>query len=213
MIGRAIESELKLRADGEAPLAELAVLGTLGPASLGGPRTIDELDRYLDTTGLRLANHGWACRLRSREGSTTVSLKGPPEHLAGAALHRRPELNGPAAPGTDPTEWPPSEARAQLLGMTGAEPLAERFALAQKRTEREVRLGGERAGTLSLDRIRVMHRGVELGRLHVVELEFDPLRALTSLEIEPLSLALQAIAGLRLDPLSKFDHALRMIES
>ena len=212
MIGRAIESELKLRADRDAPLAELAMLETLGPARLGGPRTVDELDRYLDTAGLRLADRGWACRLRSREGSTTVSLKGPAEHVAGAALHQRPELNGPAGPGTDPAEWPPSEARDELLAMTGDEPLAERFALAQERTEREVRLGEERAGILSLDRVRVMHRGVELGRLHLVELEFDPIGALTGLEVEPLSLALQGIAGLRLDPLSKLEHALEMIE-
>ena len=209
----AIESELKLRADGDAPLRELAMIETLGPATLGGARTFDELDRDLDTAGLRLADRGWACRLRSREGNTTVSLKGPAEHLAGAALHRRPELNGPAAAGADPAAWPPSEARDQLIAMTGAEPLTERFALAQERTEREVRMGGERAGTLSLDRVRVIHRGAEIGRLYLVELEFDSIGAPADREVEPLSLALQGIAGLRLDPLSKFEHALEMIES
>lgn len=211
MIEPAIESELKLRADGDAPLTELAVRETLGPALLGRPHTVDELDRYLDTAGLRLASLGWACRLRTREGGTTLSLKGPAEHAAGAALHRRPELNGPATPGTDPADWPPSEARARLLAMAGAEPLVERFALAQERTEREVRWGGERAGTLSLDRVHVLHREVELGRLHLVELELDPVAAVAGLDAEPLSLALQEITGLRLDPMSKLEHALEMI--
>ncbi len=211
MTGSAIESELKLRADGDAPLAELASLKTLGPARLGPPRTIDELDQYLDTEDLRLASQGWACRLRTREGGATVSLKGPAEHEAGAALHERPEVNGPATAGTDPAGWPPSEARARLLAMAAGKPLVERFTLAQERTEREVRLGGNRAGTLSLDRVRVRHRGRELGQLRLVELELEPVAEAAGLDPGPLSLALEAIAGLRLDPMTKLDHALEMI--
>lgn len=211
MTGSAIESELKLRADGDAPLAALATLATLGPARLGPPRTVDELDRYLDTEDLRLASQGWACRLRTREGASTVSLKGPAEHLAGAALHVRPEVNGPADPGTDPARWPPSQARAQLLAMAAGGRLLERFTLAQERTEREVRWDGNRAGTLSLDRVRVLRRGRELGQLRLVELELEPAAEAAGLDPGPLALALEAIAGLRLDPITKLEHALEMI--
>ena len=50
---------------------------SLGRAVLGPARTVDETDRYLDTDDGRLAAALWACRLRSREGTTRISLKGP----------------------------------------------------------------------------------------------------------------------------------------
>src|ERR1700674_2671044 len=91
-----IEAELKFRAADERPLEMLAASATLGPAELGPARTADEVDRYLDTADLRLAAVHWACRLRSREGSALLSLKGPAEHIDGATLHLRPELEGRA---------------------------------------------------------------------------------------------------------------------
>lgn len=211
MTGPPIESELKLRADDDGPLVDLATRETLGAAELGPPRTVSELDRYLDTASLRLAAHAWACRLRTREGRTTVSLKGPAEHATGDALHQRPELNGQATLSTDPTAWPPSDARSRLRAMAGDEPLIERFALDQERTEREVRLHRLRIGTLSLDRVRVLHRDAELGQLRLVELELDPLAV--GLDARPLSSALESIPGLRLDPMTKLEHALAMIEA
>jgi hypothetical protein len=84
MSGPQIESELKLMADGEAPLRTLATRQPLAAVRLGPARTVDEVDHYLDTTDLRLASQGWACRLRTREGTTLVSLKGPAVHPAGA---------------------------------------------------------------------------------------------------------------------------------
>lgn len=213
MIESGTESELKLRADSDAPLAELAVIERLGPARLGKGRTVEELDRYLDTVTLRLAALGWACRLRHREGAVSLSLKGPAEHEPGAPLHLRPELNGPATQEVDPAAWPPSTARDRLVAMTAGEPLVERFRLAQARTEREVRWGPKRIGTLSIDRVLVLHQGVELGTLSLVELELEPIAAAAGLDPEPLSRALQRISGLRLDPLSKLEHALDMIEA
>jgi inorganic triphosphatase YgiF len=209
--GPAIESELKLIADGEAPLSWLATRARLGRARLGPPRTVEELDRYLDTAGRRLASEGWACRLRTRQGSTTVSLKGPAEHREGAVLHRRPELNGPATVRAAPSGWPPSEARDLLDAMSGGEPLVERLTLVQARTEREVVMHGRRAGTLSLDRVKVVAGGVELGLLHIVELELDPTTVPVAPDADHLSEALERIDGLRRDPMTKLQHALDMI--
>ena len=212
MSGPQIESELKLIADGEAPLRTLATRPTLGASRLGPPRTVEELDRYLDTADLRLASQGWACRLRTREGSTLVSLKGPARHETSELLHRRPELNGPATPAPNPAGWPPSEARAALEAMSGGEPLVERCALMQTRTERSVLMRDRRLGTLSLDRVRVVSAGVELGTLHIVELELDP-----AVDRDPnaglLARELVRIDGLRPDPLTKVQHALRLIEA
>lgn len=205
-----IEAELKFRAADERPLDSLAAAATLGPAELGPAHTADEVDRYLDTADLRLAAVYWACRLRSREGRMLVSLKGPAEHMAGATLHLRPELEGPATPDPDPAEWPPSAARARLLEMTGDEPLIERLALAQRRTEREVREGHRRTGLLSMDRVRVLRGGMEVGRLLMVELELDPAALAAGLDPRPLATALEAVRGLRPDPLTKLEHALRM---
>ena len=206
-----IEAELKFRAVDEEPLRSLAAATSLGPAQLGAARTVDELDRYLDTADLRLAAVRWACRLRAREGRTLVSLKGPAEHIAGATLHRRPELEGPATPDPNPAAWPPSAARAQLLEMAAGAPLVERLRLAQRRTEREVRGGRELSGLLSLDRVRVLRDGMEIGHLLMVELELDPAALAGGLDPRPLAVALGAIPGLLPDPLTKLEHALGMV--
>ncbi|HEV8252290.1 MAG TPA: CYTH domain-containing protein [Candidatus Limnocylindria bacterium] len=203
-----VEAELKYTTLDERPLQELERAERLGPAHLGVPRTVAELDRYLDTTGLRLAALRWACRLRSREGRTVVSLKGPAEHAAGDRVHRRPELEGPVGRGLDPIGWPPSAARDRLLAMAGGAPLTERFRLEQERIERSVSMGGLRVGTLSLDRVRVLRGETDLGGLLVVELEFDPANPV---DHRPLAAALGRLPGLAPDPLSKFERAEGML--
>ena len=210
MTGGWTEAELKYRAVGEGPLHILTAASTLGPAKLGKAKTVDEVDRYLDTADLRLAAVHWACRLRSREGRTLVSLKGPAAHVAGATLHLRPELEGPATPEYDPAGWPRSAARARLLAMAGGEPLVERLTLAQRRTEREVCQARLTTGLLSLDRVRVLRGGTEIGRLLTVELELDPVALAGGLDPRPLATALEAIDGLQPDPLTKLEHALEM---
>jgi inorganic triphosphatase YgiF len=206
-----IEAELKYWADDEQPLRALATASGLGPAELGPARIIAEVDRYLDTADLRLAAAGWACRLRSREGRTVVSLKGPSQHGPDDPLHRRPEVEGPADPALEPGAWRPSPALALLLTMTGGAPLVERFSLEQERTERAVVLDGARVGLLSLDRGTVLQRGVEVGRLTVVELELDPAALADGLDHAPLADALAAVPGLVADPASKLERALALL--
>jgi inorganic triphosphatase YgiF len=206
-----IEAELKFWAEDERPLRGLATVTGLGPAQLSPARIVDEVDRYLDTADLRLAAARWACRLRSREGRTLVSLKGPAEHEPGDPLHRRPEVEGPVGPGLLPQTWPPSPARDQLLTLTGGVPLVERFRLKQERTERAVVLHGVRVGLLSLDRGTVLQRGVVLGRLAVVELELDPSALESGIDHAPLAEALAAVPGLVADPSSKLERALALL--
>ncbi|HTE66934.1 MAG TPA: CYTH domain-containing protein [Candidatus Binatia bacterium] len=206
-----LESELKYRAETDATLEALASPPDLGPATLGPANTVEETDRYLDTEGRDLARARWACRLRTREGRTFLSLKGPSQHAPGAALHLRPELEGPANDDPDPASWPPSPARDLLLELTGGAPLSERLALAQRRIEREVAVGGRRVGLLSLDRSRVLHGGREVGVLRVVELELAPAALVAGLDPAPLERALAAIPGLTPDPASKLERALALI--
>lgn len=208
------EVEAKFRADGPAPLDALAVAGSLGRAALGPARTVDETDRYLDTDDGRLAAALWACRLRSREGTTRISLKGPPRDAPSQAWHhRRPEVEGPATDEIAPASWPPSEARDLLESLAAGGALAERLRVNQARTERAVTIdGGAPIGTLTLDRVRLAAGATALGELFVVELELDPASARGEAELEDLAGALAATPGLVAEPRTKLEHALHRLD-
>jgi inorganic triphosphatase YgiF len=208
------EVEAKFRADGPGPLEALAGVEILGRAVLGPARTVDETDRYLDTDDGRLAAALWACRLRSREGTTRVSLKGPPSEDAMVEPwhHRRPEVEGPATDEIAPASWPPSEARALLESLAGGGALAERLRVRQRRTERAVTLdGGGPIGTITLDRVRLAAGATDLGELFVVELELDPASDRGEAELPGLAGALAAVPGLVAEPRTKLEHALHRL--
>ena len=207
-MGGGIEVELKLRAEDEDPLYLLAAASELGPATLGPLHEIDELDRYLDTADRRLAAAGWACRLRTRGTEPQVSLPGPPQHRSGEALHRRPEVEGPATTAADPTDWAPSPARDLLLELSAGRPLLERLALRQRRGERAVSASGRKLGTLSLDRVTVDCDGMPRGRFLAVELEWLGRRPAGAAAIEE---ALLATPGLRPEPSTKLERALALL--
>jgi inorganic triphosphatase YgiF len=206
------EIEARFAAIDDAPLDLLAAAERLGPARLGPMRTADEIDRYLDTPDGRLADAGWACRLRSRGGGWRISLKGPPA-LAGtgaAWLHERPEIEGPATAELDSRTWPRSDAAARLAELAGAKGrMVERIRLIQRRREREVALDRTAAGTLSLDAVRVVHGDTEIGRLRVVELELPA--GVDRDALEPLAAALGEIAGLAPEPRTKLERALALL--
>jgi inorganic triphosphatase YgiF len=208
-----IEVELKVRAETDAPLRALAVADRLGPADLGPTIEVQEMDRYLDTQDDRLATAGWACRLRTRQGSTRISLKGPAQHTAGAALHRRPEIEGPADAARTPEEWPASAARRQLFELSGGRRLVERLALRQRRLERIASIRGQRIGTLSLDRVQVEHEGIEGGKFLAVELELDDAALADGFDPAPLVDAVLAIPGLTAEPHTKLQRALALLDS
>lgn len=210
MAGGGVEVELKLSADDDAALDDLAAVDALGPASLGTGRTVTELDSYLDTADGRLASARWACRLRSRENRRWVSLKGPPQHGPGEPVHRRAELEGPIGDPQRPAGWPPSPARELVLRLAGGAPLTERLALRQRRTEREVTADGARVATLTLDRVQVLHAGRPIGDMRVVELEL----AASGAALDPAIVdALLQRPRLRLEPASKLERALEMINA
>jgi triphosphatase len=202
------EIEARFAAATDAALDRLATRDRLGPASLGPMRSADEVDRYLDTPDGRLAAAGWACRLRTRGAGWRISLKGPPIGASAdtpAWLHERDELEGPATSDPDPTLWPPSGARDRLAQLAAGAQLAEGVRLLQRRRERSVIVDGAVGGTLSLDAVRVVHGGRELGQLRVVELELPV--AVDRTALDPLAAALSDIDGLTPDPRSKLERA------
>ena len=206
-----VEVELKYLASGAAALRRLAAEPRLGPAELGPPRTVTEIDRYLDTRDGRLGAARWACRLRDREGAVRISLKGPPEPGGVGPLHRRPELEGPAGDGRDPAAWPPSDARDLLDRLRAGEPLVERLRLRQSRTERTADVEGRRIGTLTLDAVAVDAEGREGGTLYVVELELAGDGGDDEPRLDEVRSALDATDGLMADDLTKLERALGML--
>ena len=207
------EVEAKFRAETDEPLIELELRRRLGRAVLGSARTVDEVDRYLDTDDGHLAAALWACRLRSREGTTRISLKGPPIGPVEGWHHRRPEVEGPATDAIDPNGWPASPALELLTKLRDGRPLVERLRLYQARTERAVTLAdGTSIGTLTLDRVRMMANETDLGRLFVVELELDASSEAGAAELDGLAAELETIDGLVAEPRSKLEHALEVVE-
>lgn len=206
-----LEVEARFRAADAGVLSRLAALERLGPARLGPAATVTETDRYLDTADGRIAAARWACRLRHRDGETRVSLKGPPQSTDDAWHHRRPEVEGAATAGLDPESWPPSPARDRLLAMSGGGALHERFALAQRRTEREVRVSGSSVGTLSLDAVRLLVDGRDRGAFEIVELELGGADPFAQEHLVALATALDAIPGLEPEPRTKLELALERI--
>ena len=202
-----LEVEARFRSEGREPLERLAAETSLAHASLGPPRTVREEDRYLDTHDGRLRAARWACRLRSREGKTRISLKGPPDRPTAGWLHRRPEVEGPATASIEPDAWPASAARDLLLDLSRGEPLTEWLRLLQERTERTVTAGERVIGELSLDALVAERDGERLGELYVAELEIgegeDPDR-----DLRALADALAARPGLSPEPLTKLELAL-----
>ncbi len=208
----AIEVESKFQAASQRTLQRLATIDRLGRARLGAATVGLELDRYLDTAGERLAAAGWACRLRTRDNRTIVSLKGTAPSVVGdrSGLHRRPEVEGPATANLDPSTWPASAALELLLALVGGESLEERLTLDQRRTERDVLLDGERVATLSLDEVAVLDAaGRSVGRMLVVELEHAG--DTDAGEMAAVAEALRADAELAPDPLTKLEHASHLI--
>jgi inorganic triphosphatase YgiF len=207
------EVEAKFIAQDAGTLEALAAMPTLGRATLGPMRRVNEVDRYLDTADRRLAKRRWACRLRSRDGAWRVSLKGPQvAGGGGGALHERPEVEGPATDATDPGEWPRSGARTLLEDLSGGDALAEVLVLDQLRGERSASVDGQPLAVLSIDEVRI-RRSVGSGGvadLRIVELEALPDASREA--FDTLAAALAATAGLVPEPLTKLERALGLLD-
>ncbi len=179
MTGTSVEVELKYAVRDPQAVEELLDGDRLGELVAGPWSTTDVVDRYLDTTDLRLETEGWNARLRTTDDGTSIDLKSlddvamEPEagrRPQGGSLRRRIEWSGPATESLDPTDWPESAARARLAALAGAEPLEEQFTLRQTRRERELRGTGGWA-ILSLDDVGVEHGGRLVGRFGALEIE------------------------------------------
>lgn len=163
-------------------------------------------DRYFDAADGALSAAGYGARLRRTGRRTTLTLKTDIE-VAGA-LHRRVELEGPAAQQLTPEAWPQSEARDRLVELAGEKRLIERYVVRQRRREREIRVGGADL-VASIDTGVVRAAGIEAGCIS--QLEFER-RGGRRAALQRVATAFEKSGLGRPDPNSKLATAARMAE-
>lgn len=167
-----VELELKYLLRDAATGDRLVAADRHGPFTAAGQvRTIQHEDRYVDTSDGALARAGFAARLRTAQGWIVISMKSNAVPAPGDPLHRRQELEGPAARTLDPRAWPPSPARSLILELCGDAPLMELVTIRQLRRKRELRDGDSVAAELSVDEVDVVARGRVVDRFAELEVE------------------------------------------
>jgi CHAD domain-containing protein len=199
------ELELKYDITDRARLQPLLDAPEIAGLAGGEWRTALVEDRYVDTQGGAVRAHGYAVRLRARGSRTVLGLKSLT--ASDGALHRRGELEAPAAGGLDPAGWPASEARGLLLELTDGEPLVELFLVRQRRRVRVIR-AADCAVELSADEVEVLRDGQLLTSFPVLEAE---LRDGDEATLGRLSAAIEATGGVRPSRRSKFEVALDLV--
>ena len=168
----ALEIEAKFQISGEETFQQLLEVETLAGFRLG-PASIANLhDRYLETKDRALQAGGYACRLRTADGSILATVKG----LGGAsgAVHRRVEHEVELPETQPPQEWPPGTAQDMVLQLCGTETLTTLFEIKQTRSNRLLYDGNRRVAEASLDRVRIFLGNTESATFFEFEAELLP---------------------------------------
>lgn len=148
----------------QAWLSQRLAVSGVGPAW----RTMPMVDRYFDTADGALGAAGYGARLRRIGRQTVVTVKSDLEVRGG--LHRREELEAPAARSLDVAKWPESEARTRVIEVAGARRLIERFRVEQERRESDARVA-DAVVVVSLDECAVFANGRAAGTVTQLEVE------------------------------------------
>jgi inorganic triphosphatase YgiF len=156
----------------------------------------------VDTRARAIARAGYAARLRQDDGRTIFTLKSTEPIDDGMA--DRVQLEGPGGPLGEPSEWPPSPARARLVELVATEPLEEVVALRQRRHQREY--GDDTTAVeVSVDDVDVLVS--DSIAAHFAELEVELLRG-DGAALTAVRSVLDADSALRPARRSKLEHAL-----
>ena len=126
-----------------------------------------------------------------------------------AAIHRRAEweIDLPATSTAGlPTSWPASEAREQVLAVTGDRPLRALVEVRQSRVLRILTRDGHTVAELSLDTVKIVAGGA--ARPPQFEVEAELKGDGTEADLAAIAAALHDDFGLTAQPLSKFERAM-----
>ena len=164
----------------------------------GSTRDVEVLDRYLDTAERAL--DAALARARLREASGRVELTFKRQGVVGdGGVTTRTELEGPATRDLDPTRWPESAARSEVIAIAGAGALVETARLRQRRLIRDL-VRGETRVELSLDRLEALDDEAVVATRWELEAE---LKAGRRADLSELANALEVLPGLSLAAESK----------
>jgi CHAD domain-containing protein len=199
-----VEIEAKLAIPNRRTYRALLHVSSLASYALVPAGTERVHDAYFDTSGGGLLAGGFACRLRSTDGSLLLTLKG----LGGAegAVHRRAEhqMQLPAWD-PDPAAWPEGPARDVALELAAGAPLEPLVELFQRRVLADVMDGERRVAELSRDAVRTEAGGRPAS---YYELEAELADTGTEADLEAIVAELMSTWGLTPEPRSKFERAL-----
>lgn len=170
-------------------------------------REVDVLDRYLDTSDRALDAALARARLRVSRGRVELAFKR--QGVVGdGGVTTRTELEGPATRDLDPTRWPESPARSEVMAIAGGAVLVETARLRQRRLVRDLVRGDTRV-ELSLDRLEALDGEVVVATRWELEAE---LKAGRQEDLVELANALEVLPGLSLAAESKRLFALLAVE-
>lgn len=185
----------------------LQTIDRLANYTLLTPQANPVRDTYFDTRDRRILAAGYACRLRQTGAGVWVTLKGLGR--AEGAVHRREELEMPLPALLPFSEWPAGQVHDRVSGWIGDAPLAPLFTLQQSRMVRRLEEGDRSVAEWSLDEVRLTV-GEREQVYFELEIELEP--GGTEDDLEIVVACLQDEWGLRPEPRSKFERAMRFVE-
>jgi inorganic triphosphatase YgiF len=168
-------------------------------------KTVDDV--YYDTPDSRVAQAGYALRIRRKGDETALQLKSLTP--AAGAWHRRRELHIPSADPQHPDRWPHTPEARFLRKVIGGRPLQPLFNVHQQRHEAQVLdESGAPFGLLSLDQVRWEAHGRSK---EAWEMEIELLPGGDEARLRALADALQKMTGLHPQTISKYEQGLALL--
>jgi len=203
-----VEIEAKYGVRDPTVFAALLELEALGGYALRPEGERHLIDHYLDTPHRDLLRGGFACRLREgeEEDRWLVTVKGLGK--AAGAVHQREEHESRIPPNAPLAEWAEGPAREIVTRLSGGQPLAEMFAIRQRRDRRAVEQDQRAVGELSLDTVETDIGGRK--RVHrEIEIELGPTGTMD--DLRAIDAALHPY-NLEPQSKSKFERALSKLD-
>jgi CHAD domain-containing protein len=195
-----LETEIKFKIPNYDTFAVLSTLRQLGEFHLKPVGIKKVVDRYLDTANRAIIQAGYACRVRTADKKSTLSLKSltPPE----GDTHRRQEIEVEIK-SEQPQSWATSQAKEMIDQMAGEAPLEPLFTLFQTRHKNHVFLEGRPLIEMSVDKVSL----TDPDQVDYFELEAELLEAGSEADLRHFVETLQTKWALQVELRSKFERA------
>lgn len=200
-----MEIEAKFAVPDEATWLRLQTVEKIAGYALSPGKTKRVHDTFVDTPDRAILASGHVCRQREVDGQIVMTLKSG--HTVEGAVHRREELEITLKRELPIGQWPPSEIRDRLLGISGDVMLVPLFDQYQTRFIRWVSYADRVVAEMSVDKVELSIDGKEQAYF---EVEFELKVAGTEDDLAAIAACLQSEWKLRPEPRSKFARALAL---